>query len=120
MVCATSATAPLFDSGLLRAAAVVVAVGSHQPDARELDASLLGRATVVVEDIDTALREAGDVVLAIAEGALAAGGLVPMRDVVTGSQVPDPGRPLVFKSVGMAWQDLVIAEAVLDDPAGVV
>ncbi len=36
-----------------------------------------------------------------------------MRDVVTGA-VPVPGdRPLVFKSVGMGWQDLVIANAVM-------
>jgi ornithine cyclodeaminase len=113
VVCATSARTPLFDSELVRADAVVVAVGSHQPDARELDASLLGRATVVVEDVGTALREAGDVALAIAEGALTAAELVPMRDVVTGARLPDPERPLVFKSVGMAWQDLVVAEAVL-------
>jgi ornithine cyclodeaminase len=118
VVCATSARAPVFDSALLRTDAVVVAVGSHQPDARELDAALLGRATVVVEDIDTALREAGDVVLAIAEGALQAADLVPMRSIVTGGCLPDPDRPLVFKSVGMAWQDLVIAEAVLDGPGG--
>jgi ornithine cyclodeaminase/alanine dehydrogenase-like protein (mu-crystallin family) len=116
VVCATAARTPLFDSGLLRADAVVVAVGSHQPDARELDASLLGRATVVVEDVGTALREAGDVVLAIAEGALPATALVPLRDLVTGRHLPDPERPLVFKSVGMAWQDLVVAEAVLDGP----
>lgn len=118
VVCATSARTPVFDSGLLSADAVVIAVGSHQPDARELDAALLGRATVVVEDIATALREAGDVVLAIAEGALRAADLVPMRDTVTGSRLPAPCRPLVFKSVGMAWQDLVIAEAVLNDPSG--
>ena len=85
VVCATSARAPLFDSALLRDDVVVVAVGSHEPDARELDAALLGRATVVVEDVATALREAGDVVLAIAEGALDPADLVPMRDVVTGA-----------------------------------
>ena len=45
VVCATSARSPVFDSGLLRDDAVVVAVGSHEPDARELDAALLGRAT---------------------------------------------------------------------------
>jgi ornithine cyclodeaminase len=36
-----------------------------------------------------------------------------MRDVVTGAVRPDPTRPLVFKSTGMSWEDLVVAEAVL-------
>jgi ornithine cyclodeaminase/alanine dehydrogenase-like protein (mu-crystallin family) len=118
VVCATSARSPVFDSGLLRDDAVVVAVGSHEPDARELDAPLLGRATVVVEDVATALREAGDVVLAIAEGALTAGDLVPVRDVVTGAVTAPTDRPLVFKSVGMSWQDLVVATAVLERSGG--
>jgi ornithine cyclodeaminase/alanine dehydrogenase-like protein (mu-crystallin family) len=112
VVCATSARTPPFDSAPLRDDAVMIAVGSHEPDARELDAALLGRATVVVEDVATALREAGDVVLAIAEGALTADDLVPMRDLVTGAVTPSADRPLVFKSVGMSWQDLVVAEAV--------
>ena len=111
VVCATSARSPVFDSSLLGGAAVVIAVGSHEPDARELDADLLGRATVVVEDVETALREAGDVILAIADGALSAGDLVPLRDVVTGAAAVPADRPVVFKSVGMAWQDLVIAAA---------
>ena len=117
VVCATSARSPLFDSSLLRNDAVVVAVGSHEPDARELDAALLGRATVVVEDVATALREAGDVVLAVAEGALSPDALVPMRDVVTGAATLPPDRPLVFKSVGMSWQDLAVATAVVDADA---
>ena len=113
VVCATSARSPVFDSALLRDDAVVVAVGSHEPDARELDAPLLGRATVVVEDIATALREAGDVVLAITESTLTAADLVPMRDVLTGDVALPTDRPLVFKSVGMSWQDLVVAGAVV-------
>jgi ornithine cyclodeaminase len=113
VVCATSARSPVFDSALLRDDAVVVAVGSHEPDARELDAPLLGRATVVVEDVATALREAGDVVLAIAESRLTAADLVPMRDVLTGDVALPTDRPLVFKSVGMSWQDLVVAAAVV-------
>jgi ornithine cyclodeaminase len=113
VVCATSARSPVFDSALLRDDVVVVAVGSHEPDARELDASLLGRASVVVEDVATAMREAGDVILAVADGTLSAGDLLTMRDVVTGAAAPATDRPLVFKSVGMSWQDLVVAEAVL-------
>ena len=114
VVCATSARTPVFDSALLHDEVVVVAVGSHEPDARELDAALLGRGTVVVEDVATALREAGDVVMAITEGALRAEQLIPMNAVITGTTHPPTGRPMVFKSVGMSWQDLVIAMAVHD------
>jgi ornithine cyclodeaminase/alanine dehydrogenase-like protein (mu-crystallin family) len=113
VVCATTARTPLFDADLIRDGAVVIAVGSHEPDARELPAALLRRATVVVEDPATALREAGDVCLAIAEGALLPGELLTLRDLITGHVGTDTQRPLVFKSVGMAWEDLVVAEAVL-------
>ena len=114
VVCATSARTPLFDSTLLADEVVVVAVGSHEPDARELDAGLLRRATVVVEDVTTALREAGDVVLAVGEGALRPQDLVPMSAVLTGATTLPTSGPLVFKSVGMAWEDLVVALAVVD------
>ena len=113
VVCATSARTPVFDSDLVRHDAVVIAVGSHEADARELDARLFARSTVVVEEPAPALREAGDVIMAVAEGALDAEDLVPMRDVVTGAVVPPPDRPVLFKGVGMSWQDLVVAEAVL-------
>jgi ornithine cyclodeaminase/alanine dehydrogenase-like protein (mu-crystallin family) len=115
IVCATSARSPLFDAGLVADTAVVVAVGSHEPDAREVPASLCARATVVVEDVTTALREAGDVVLAVDEGVLRARDLVAMRDVVAERAIPDPTRPLLFKSVGMSWQDLVVAEHILSE-----
>ena len=118
MVCATAARTPLFDSDVVRDDGVVIAVGSHEPDARELDASLLGRATVVVEDVATALREAGDVVMARRDGTLDPSQVLPMRDVVTGSVQPPVDRPLVFKSVGMSWEDLVVAQAVLERVEG--
>jgi ornithine cyclodeaminase len=114
VVCATSARTPLFDSTVLRDDAVVIAVGSHEAGARELDSALMARATVVVEDRATALREAGDVVLAIGDHALAPVDLVPMHDVVTGAARIPADRPLVFKSVGMAWEDLAVAAAVLN------
>jgi ornithine cyclodeaminase/alanine dehydrogenase-like protein (mu-crystallin family) len=109
VICATTAGESLFDGRLIADSACVVAVGSHEPHRRELDAHLLGRSTVVVEDVSTALREAGDVVLAISDGAMAASQLVTIADVVTGRTSVDPNRPRVYKSVGMAWQDLVVA-----------
>ena len=112
VVCATTAREPLFDGSLVRPGAVVVAVGSHEPDAREVDGALAGAAHVVVEDVPTALRENGNVVRAIGEGVLAPGDLVPMREVVTGRSGLTAGRPVLFTSTGMAWEDLVVAAAV--------
>jgi len=112
VVCATTARQPLFDSALLADHATVIAIGSHEPDAREVDSALCRRAHVVVEDVATALRECGDIILAIQEEALTADRLVPIRDVVRGTVAVGDG-PLLFKGSGMAWQDLVVAEAVL-------
>lgn len=114
VICATTARTPLFDSAVLPDDAVVVAVGSHEPDARELDGALMGRAQVVVEDLGAALREAGDVALAVRDGVLDPAVLVPMRDLLRGDAILAPDRPVVFKSTGMSWEDLVIAEAVVE------
>ncbi|WP_427129426.1 ornithine cyclodeaminase family protein [Pseudarthrobacter sp. S9] len=117
IVCATSAAEPLFDGGLVKDGACVVAMGSHETDRRELDAALLGRSLVTVEDTATALREAGDVVMAISEATLREDALVPIRSVVTGAVVRRDDRPNVFKGVGMSWQDLAVAIGVVDPDA---
>ncbi|MCU1443307.1 MAG: ornithine cyclodeaminase [Cryobacterium sp.] len=117
IVCATSAGEPLFDGRLVKNGACVIAIGSHETDRRELDAGLMGRSLVTVEDTATALREAGDVVMAIEVGTLRADALVPIRDVVTGAVTRRDDRPNVFKGVGMSWQDLAVAVGVVDPEA---
>lgn len=109
IVCATTATEPLFPAHLVPDTACVVAVGSHEPQHRELEGNLLTRATVVVEDIATAMREAGDIVLAIEEDAIDATTLLNLSSVVDRRANLPMDMPRVFKSVGMAWQDLAIA-----------
>ena len=74
----------------------------------------MARAHVIVEDVRTALREAGDVVLAARQGHLRPGDLIPLVDIVRGTRVLDGHRTVVFKSVGMSWQDVVVAEAVME------
>jgi ornithine cyclodeaminase/alanine dehydrogenase-like protein (mu-crystallin family) len=107
VACATTAREPLFDGHLLPEDACVVAVGSHERDARELDEVVLGTAgRIVVETPAVALREAGDVIIAVAAGAVAEKHLVGIADAVR--LEPGAGRS-VFKSVGMGWQDLVVA-----------
>ena len=99
--CCTTAREPLFDGGLVGERTAVVAVGSHEPDASELPADLMRRATVVVESRAAALREAGDVIAAGIEN------MVTLAELVRGHALE--GRPRVFKSVGMAWEDAVVA-----------
>jgi ornithine cyclodeaminase/alanine dehydrogenase-like protein (mu-crystallin family) len=112
IVCATTARAPLFDGTLVPDDSCIVAVGSHEPTARELPSELIQRAQLVVEDTTVALREAGDLIIPINEGLVDAESLVPMRDIVTGATSVDHSRPRVFKSSGMAWEDLVVATEV--------
>lgn len=109
VVAATSSRGPVVDGCLVRDAAVVLAVGSHEPTVRELDGGLMGRATVVVESIGTALSEAGDVVLAVREGLLDPEALVTMADLLGSGAPVRADRPMVVKTSGMAWQDLVVA-----------
>lgn len=111
IVCATSSTTPVFDSRGVRSDVVVMAVGAHEAHTREIDAPLMGRAQVIVEDVGAALSECGDVVLAIGDGVLRAEQLVPMSDVVCGRTAYADDRPVVFTGTGMSWQDLVVARA---------
>jgi ornithine cyclodeaminase/alanine dehydrogenase-like protein (mu-crystallin family) len=114
--CCTTAREPLFDGGLVADHATVVAIGSHEPEARETDDALAGRASVIVESRASALREAGDVIGALAAGALREEALITLADLVRGEATPAPGRPRLFKSTGMAWEDAVLAAALAKLP----
>jgi ornithine cyclodeaminase len=110
VVCATTARAPLFRGERLATSACVVAIGSHEIDAREIDDSVFRRAQhVVVEDRDTALREHGGVVHAVASGAISRDDLLDMKDVL---DLDYTDGIAVFAGVGMGWQDVVVASAV--------
>jgi ornithine cyclodeaminase len=87
-------------------------VGAFRPDMRESDAALLARATLVVDSRAGGLTEAGDVVQAIAEGAITASHVV--ADLAELCRGTHPGRQdatetTVFKSVGWAGEDLAAA-----------
>jgi ornithine cyclodeaminase len=114
--CCTSSPVPLFDGNLLRPGTHVIAIGSHLPDRRELDTATVLRSVVVVETRASALAGAGDLIIPVKEGALGAElvaadlfelarGLIPPRD---------EGDVTLFKSVGVAFEDLAMARAVLE------
>ncbi|GAA3129114.1 ornithine cyclodeaminase family protein [Streptomyces rectiviolaceus] len=112
--CCTTAREPLFDSALLPSHATVAAVGSHEPDAREVDEELLRRGLVVAESHGVALRECGDIVLAVDAGAFDVERLRTLGELVRGEVEVAEDRPRLFKSAGMAWEDLGVGAAVYE------
>ncbi|WP_240940882.1 ornithine cyclodeaminase family protein [Corynebacterium ammoniagenes] len=109
----TTSPQPVLDDADVRDDAIIVAVGSHSPEARELPGALMARAHVIMEEEGAAFREAGDIVMAVDEGNLAKDSLVSFADVVRGDASVGRDKPVVFKFTGMPWEDLVLAEAIL-------
>lgn len=108
----TTSTQPVINNEDIRDDAIIVAVGSHTPDARELPGELMARAQVIMEEEGAAFREAGDIVLAVDEGSLDKDSILTFADVVRGDAQLNRESPVVFKFTGMPWEDLVLAEAI--------
>lgn len=109
IICCTSAAEPLFAAEDVGDDAIVIAIGAHTPDHREVPAGVVGRAWVMGDGASAALT-AGDVVLAARD----LGRAVPVAtlgEVVRGTAHVRANGPWVFKSVGEAWQDLAVAAA---------
>ncbi|MFF4060701.1 ornithine cyclodeaminase family protein [Streptomyces sp. NPDC001668] len=112
VLCCTTARQPLFPGRLVPDHATVVAVGSHEPDAREVDTELVRRSTLVVESRPVALSEAGDILLPVGAGELGADCITAdLSELVAGRVDTARPGPRLFKSVGMAWEDLAVAAA---------
>jgi ornithine cyclodeaminase/alanine dehydrogenase-like protein (mu-crystallin family) len=109
VVVATSARVPVLCGRWLSPGTHVNAIGAVRPDWRELDDELLAGARLYVESREAARRESGDV--------MASGEIVgEIGEVVAGVQ---PGRrsageTTLFKSVGVAVEDVAAAALVYD------
>ncbi len=113
IVCAaTRASTALFGADDVRPGAHVNLVGSYRLDLREVASDLIAASTVAVDDLAAAKAEAGDLHLAVEEGVWAwdrvAGDLT---DLATGRLHRTSDLEItLFKSVGLAVQDLAIAQ----------
>jgi alanine dehydrogenase len=110
--CATPARSPLFSASAVREVAHVNAVGAFTPEMAEIPPDLLGDAFVVVDDRDAAAAEAGDLIQA---------GRAPdatLYDLLTGEIGAPAGGVTVFKSVGVAAQDVAAAQWALENARG--
>ncbi|MBY4791146.1 ornithine cyclodeaminase [Burkholderia multivorans] len=114
IVTATRSAVPLFDGADVKAGTFVAAIGSSKPNAREIDDTVLSRASlIVVESLEQAKAEAGDLLMAAA-------GVIHWEEVVElGSAIAngdslgrDEGDITVFKSLGIGLADVALGELV--------
>jgi ornithine cyclodeaminase/alanine dehydrogenase-like protein (mu-crystallin family) len=107
----TSSPVPILMGRWLKRDAVVCAVGAVTPDRRELDDEAM-RGAVVVESREAAMREPGDILLSKAEVSAEIG------ELLNGAPLDTKGRPVVFKSVGTAIEDIAAAKLVFERFSG--
>ena len=112
IVLATASRLPVIEDSWVAAGTHIAAVGACRPDQREMPGALVGRARLVVDSRAGAMAEAGDVVLAIAEGALAADGIAAELGELAGGGAggrTSDSEITIFKSLGMAVEDIAAA-----------
>ena len=110
VVTVTSALEPILRGAWLKPGAHVNAVGSPRPTWRELDDAAMGN-VVVVDSREAVLKESGDVILS--KTAIHA----ELGEVLAGTKTVDPGKTTIFKSVGLAVEDIAAAKLVYDRTA---
>jgi ornithine cyclodeaminase/alanine dehydrogenase-like protein (mu-crystallin family) len=112
----TSSAEPVLERSWLKAGAHVNAVGSSIPSTRELDSATMADASLFVDRRESTVNEAGDYLFPLREGLIDESHIrAELGEVLIGAA---PGRTgadelTVFKSLGLAVEDLAAAEHVL-------
>ncbi|HZE56774.1 MAG TPA: ornithine cyclodeaminase family protein [Chthoniobacterales bacterium] len=107
VVTATSAREPVLKGEWLKPGAHVNAVGASRPDWRELDDAAM-RNVVIVDSYEGARKESGDVILSGATP------FAELGEILNGTKTVEPGATTIFKSLGMAVEDVAAAKLVYD------
>jgi ornithine cyclodeaminase len=115
IVLATSSSEPVVQNEWVRSGAHVISVGACRPNQREMDPALVRRGRLFVDSRSAALVEAGDVVMGIHEGQFPAAHIAGELGEVLGGTVEgrrSPSEITIFKSLGLAVEDVVTADLV--------
>jgi ornithine cyclodeaminase/alanine dehydrogenase-like protein (mu-crystallin family) len=110
--CTTNST-PLFELKDLGRNVHINGIGSYRPGTREIGSDVMANATIIVDSYEGALKEAGDLVIPLNEGIIQRDSIYASIDELVSEARPAPdaeNRITVFKSVGMALEDLVAAD----------
>jgi len=114
LCCATTSTDPVFDAAWVKPGTHINGIGAYHRGMVELPPELFGRASVVaVDSREASLAEAGDVIAAIERGFITGEDLIEIGCVERSwLDSRDPAAITVFKSVGLAIQDVAAAEMI--------
>jgi ornithine cyclodeaminase/alanine dehydrogenase-like protein (mu-crystallin family) len=107
---------PVLRGAWLPAGATVVSLGSTLPEQREVDEETMARAVCIVADMpEEVAHDTGDAIAAARAGIDLSAKLVPLSELVAGRLTPRHATSdiVLYKSVGSALQDIVIAEMLL-------
>lgn len=113
---ATTSSTPVFEDADLRPGCHINAVGAYTPQMQEVPAETVRRAKIIIDHRESSLAEAGDLIIPLNRGLISPDDIhAELGEVVTGLK---PGRQTaeeitLFKSVGVAVQDVAAANAVL-------
>jgi alanine dehydrogenase len=115
---ATTSTRPVFNGNDLKSGVHISAIGAYTPQMQEIDETTLKRADkIVIDHHEGALAEAGDLIIALRNGAIKESDIyAEIGEIAAGKK---PGRErddeiTFFKSVGNAVQDASVARAIYD------
>ncbi|MDB5039683.1 MAG: ornithine cyclodeaminase [Candidatus Eremiobacteraeota bacterium] len=109
----TGSAEPLFDAASVADGAHLNAIGACVADKRELPGRLIGQSALVVDDVAAARAEAGDILLAVAEGIASWDGIVSLGEVLLERVTPRGGRVSTFVSLGLGVEDVATAAALV-------
>jgi ornithine cyclodeaminase len=115
VVLVTSSPTPVIDDAWVAPGAHVVSVGACRPDQREMAPELVARSRLFVDSRAAALVESGDVVMGLAERRFDEGHIAGELGELVLNRVAgrtSPEQITVFKSLGMAVEDVVTADLV--------
>jgi len=113
IITATTSRHPVIRREWIASGAHINAIGTFSPKARELDTGTMADGSVFVDRRESAFNEAGDYLIAAAEGAIGPESIrAELGEVLIGKH---PGRTAqdeitIFKSLGLAMEDLGAAE----------
>jgi ornithine cyclodeaminase/alanine dehydrogenase-like protein (mu-crystallin family) len=110
----TTSSEPVVTSDDVKAGCHINAVGAFNASMRELDGQLMARGRIFVEERASALIEAGDIIKAIQEDKIRQDAMIAdLREAISGTALRrNEHEVTIFKSVGIAFEDLVVASEV--------